>query len=142
MKKKTPPPTPADLKATRKALEADHQRHLKAAEDSGDLDRAARLISMAYITFTEANNYVERANDLLTPYGLVQKKIKTTVNNLTQSFDAYNKNMASIIDTKAAQDQLCNDSDIFQQVLDAFMSGNLTVRRNRYYAPTLFLPSK
>lgn len=117
-------------------------RRLQAAQDSGDLDRAARLLSMAYITFTEANNYAERANSILEKYGMVHKKVKTAVNNLGQSFDTYNNVMATIVNTQPAQDQLCRDSDIFQELLDAFMSGNLTVRRNKYYAPTLFLPSK
>ena len=134
--KPTPPRQPLS------AALSDHQRRLQAATDSGDLDRAARLLSMAYITFTEANNYVERANTILEKYGMVHKKIKTTVNNLSQSFDSYNKVMATIVDTKPAQDQLCSDSDIFQELLDAFMTRNLTIRRNQYYAPTLFLPEK
>ena len=136
--KKKPTPPPAALRA----IEADHQRRLKAAQDSGDLDRAARLLSMAYLTFTEANNYVERANTLLQKYDMVHKKIKTTVNNLSQSFDSYNKVMATIVNTQPSQAQLCRDSDIFQELLDAFMTHNLTIRRNKYYSPTLFLPSK
>ena len=136
--KKQPQPTQSAIKST----EADHQRRLKAAQDSGDLDRAARLLSMAYLTFTEANNYVERANTLLQKHDMVHKKIKTTVNNFSQSFDAYNKVMAAIVNTQPSQSQLCRDSDIFQELLDAFMTHNLTIRRNKYYSPTPFLPSK
>ena len=133
---------PQAIQSFLRAAEADHQRRLKEAQDSGDLDRAARLLSMAYLTFTEANNYVERANSLLQKHDMVHKKIKTTVNNLTQSFDSYNKVMATIVNTQPSQSQLCRDSDIFQELLDAFMTHNLTIRRNKYYAPTLFLPSK
>ena len=78
---------PQAIQSFFRAAEADHQRRLKEAQDSGDLDRAARLLSMAYLTFTEANNYVERANSILQKHDMVHKKIKTTVNNLTQSFD-------------------------------------------------------
>ena len=137
--KKKPQLSPAALRA----IEADHQRRLQAAQDSGDLDRAARLISMAYITFTEANCYVERANTLLQKYDMVHKKLKTTVNNLAQSFDSYNNVMRSLIgENKDAQNQLCDDSDAFHDVLDAFMTRTLTIRRAKYYEPTIFLPTK
>ena len=137
--KKQPQPTQSAIKSA----EADHQRRLKEAQDSGDLDRAARLLSMAYITFTEANNYVERANSILEKHDMVHKKIKTTVNNLSQSFDAYDKVMWSLIGgNQDALHQLCSDSDVFQELLDAFMTRTLTIRRNKYYAPTLFLPTK
>lgn len=126
-----------------RAAEADHSRRLQQAKDSGDLDRAARLLSMAYITFTEANNYVERANTLLEKHDMVHKKVKTTVNNFTQSFDSYDKVMQSLIGgNKAALRQFCDDSDVFRELLDAFMTRTLTIRRAAYYAPTLFLPSK
>ena len=137
--KKKPTPPPAALRA----IEADHQRRLQAAQDSGDLDRAARLLSMAYLTFTEANCYVERANSLLEKHDMVHKKVKTSVNNLAQSFDSYNNVMRSLIgENQGALNQLCNDSDAFHDVLDAFMNHQLTIRRNKYYEPTIFLPSK
>lgn len=134
---------PTDPRAALKAIEADHQRRLKEAQDSGDLDRAARLLSMAYLTFTEANCYVERANSLLEKHDMVHKKVKTTVNNLAQSFDSYNNVMRSLIgENKDKQNQLCDDSDAFHDVLDAFMTRTLTIHRAKYYEPTIFLPTK
>ena len=121
----------------------EHLRHIEEANSSGALDRAAKLYSMAYLTFTIANTYVEEANDQLQPYGLVQKKVKTSVNNLMQSFDAYDNMMQSLIGgDQGALRQLCFDSDTLREMLDAFMINNIEVQRGPYYKAKLFLPTK
>ena len=121
----------------------EHLRRVEEADNSGALDRAAKLYSMAYLTFTIANTYVEEANDQLQPYGLVQKKVKTGVNNLMQSFDAYDKVMQSLIGgNQGALSQFCFDSDTLRELLDAFMVNNIEVQRGQYYKAKLFLPTR
>lgn len=119
------------------------QRRIQEMRVNGTFDRAAKLYSMAYLTFTQANNYNEQANGILKDYDMVQGKIKTAVNNLMQSFDAYNKVMSSLIgENMAALSQLCFDSDTLNDMLDAFMLNNIEVERGPYYKAKLFLPSK
>lgn len=119
------------------------QQRIQEMRDNGTFDRAAKLYSMSYLTFSQANCYNEQANDILKQYNMVQGKIKTAVNNLMQSFDAYNKVMSSLIgDNKAALNQLCFDSDTLNDMLDAFMLNNIEVERGPYYKAKLFLPSK
>lgn len=122
---------------------AEHLARVEEMKQNGTLDKAAKLLSMAYLTFTTANAYAEQANSLLEPYGVVHKKVKTTVNNLTQSFDAYDNVMQSLIGgNQEALRQLCFDSDTLSDLLDAFMHNNIAVERGPYYQAKLFLPSK
>ena len=121
----------------------EHLRRVAEMQANGTLDRAAKLFSMAYLTFTIANFYVESANDLLEPYGMVHGKMKTTVNNLMQSFDAYDKVLQKLIGSNdGANRQLCFDSDTLRELLDAFMENNIEVQRGQYYKAKLFLPTK
>lgn len=121
----------------------EHQRKVAEMQENGILDRAARLLSMAYLTFSQANRYAEAANDMLEPYGMIHKKVKTTVNNLMQSFDAYDKVMQTLIHgDDGALRQLCFDSEMLDDMLDAFMLNNIEVERGPYYKAKLFLPQK
>ena len=121
----------------------EHLRRVEEAKESGHIDQAAKLLSMAYLTFTQANHYAECANALLEPYGLVHGKVKTCVNNLMQSFDAYDKVMQGLIGgDQGALRQLCFDSDTLNDMLDAFMLNNIEVQRGPYYKAKLFLPQK
>lgn len=129
--------------AAREAARADHVRRTMEAKESGDLDAAAKLMSMAYLTFTVANQYAEQSNDLLEKHGLLVKRLKTAVNNLMQSFDAYDKVMQGLIGgNQGALRQLCFDSDTLSDLLDAFMTNNIEVVRGPYYKAKLFLPRK
>ena len=98
---------------------------------------------MAYVTFSRANAYAEEANSLLEPYGVVHKRLKTAVNNLMQSFDAYDQVMQTMIHgDKGALRQLCFDSDTLMELLDAFMLNNIEVHRGPYFKAILYLPEK
>lgn len=128
---------------TMTAAMMEHQRKVAEMQENGALDRAAKLLSMAYLTFSQANRYAEAANDMLEPYGMIHKKVKTTVNNMMQSFDAYDKVMQGLIGgNQGALRQLCFDSDTLSELLDAFMVNNIEVERGPYYKAKLFLPSK
>ena len=127
----------------RAQLVAEHERLAKELQANGTLDRAAKLFSMAYVTFSRANAYAEEANSLLEPYGVVHKRLKTAVNNLMQSFDAYDQVMQTMIHgDKGALRQLCFDSDTLRELLDAFMENNIEVQRGQYYQAKLFLPER
>lgn len=125
------------------AAAIEHRRKVAEMQENGTLDVAAKLLSMAYLTFSRANAYVEEANSLLEPYGVVHKKVKTMVNNMMQSFDAYDKVMQGLIGgNQGALRQLCFDSDTLCDLLDAFMTNNIEVERGPYYKAKLFLPKK
>lgn len=121
----------------------EHLAKVAEMQANGTLDRAAKLFSMAYLTFTIANFYAEQGNDLLEPYGMVHGKMKTKVNNLMLSFEAYDKVLQSLIGgNQGALHQLCFDSDTLRELLDAFMENNIEVQRGQYYQAKLFLPER
>ena len=128
---------------THQQAETITQQHIEQMRESGDLDRAAKRLSMAYLLFTCAQNYAESATDLLEKYDLVHKKVKTTSNNLMQSFDAYNNVMSSMLNgDHGALKQLCFDSTMFTDIMNALMDHNIELHYGTYYKPTLFLPEK
>ncbi len=88
--------------------------------DSGDSQKCARLISMAYLLHSIANCYHEEANDIMQKHGLVHKKIKTRATNLMTSFDLYDKEVFQLLDKKEAQSHFCDDYDYFKSVCDKF----------------------
>lgn len=96
--------------------------YYKAFVESGNEHRVAKLIAMAYILQSVANEYSEEAADLMAQYGLMHKKIKTTSNNLTQSFDAFNNVLSSLIEDDDARLQLCDDYDQFKKFCDEFLN--------------------
>ena len=120
----------------------EHQRRMKAMEECGDLNRVSRLLAMSYETFSIANYYAEAANEIMERHGMVHKKVKTKANNLMQSFDAYDKEMSSMLGTKESREQLCGDFDLLQEMLNAFMQHDIEVKRGPYLSATLFLPEK
>lgn len=93
--------------------------------ESGDSDKVARYLSMGYLVQSVANAYNEDAIDLMEKYDLVHKKIKTTANNLMQSFDVYDKTISSLIDNKEARLQLLCDYDILRETCDKFMNADI-----------------
>jgi len=124
------------------------EQDMKRMKESGDLDRCAKLLSMAYQVFTQANSFAEEAVSLMEQYGVIHKKAKTAANNLMQSFDAFDKVMSDMIknggssDPQSAFDQLCFDTDMLSIILYGFMDNNIEVKRGPYLSATLFLPEK
>ena len=123
------------------------EQQFAAFRDSGDMDRAAKHLCIAYQLFTLANEHAESAYDIAAKYGLGIKKIKTTANNLMQSFDAYEKVMNDIVhngdDPENAYDGFAFDNQILSEVIQAYLSNKeIVIKRGPYLAPTLFLPSK
>lgn len=118
-----------------------------AFRNSGDMDRAAKHLCIAYQLFTLGNEHAESAYDIAARYGLGIKKIKTTANNLMQSFDAYEKVMNDIVhngdNPENAYDGFAFDNQILSEVIEAYLSNKeIVIKRGPYLAPTLFLPSK
>lgn len=111
-----------------KAMECNekYKRYIETKSDH----YVAKRISLAYILFSVANSYCEEANDRLAEYDLVHKKIKTTANNLMQSFDAYDKVLRTLIHPESECNvnhtdvggQLCEDYDIIKNACDEFMN--------------------
>ena len=124
------------------------EQNIERMRESGDLDRAAKLLGMAYQVFTQANSFAEDAVSLMEQYGVIHKKAKTAANNLMQSFDAFDKVMSDMIknggssNPQSAFDQLCFDTEMLSIILYGFMDNNIEVKRGPYLSATLFLPEK
>lgn len=132
--------------AARIAKAIEFKQNLEQMQQSGDLDRTAKLLAMAYQVFTQANSYAEEAVYLMEQYKIVHSKAKTAANNLMQSFNAYDKVMQGMLgmgeDKEGANRQFCFDTEMLSVILDGFMENNIEVERGPYYAPKLFLPQK
>ena len=109
---------------------------------SGDADIAAQKLSMAYLLMTLGNSYAEECVDLMYKHHIVRAKVKTTSNNLMQSFDAWNKEMSSMIGKPQNANLFCNDTSLLNEILDTFLTDHITVERGPYFKPKLFLPQK
>ena len=109
---------------------------------SGDADIAAQKLSMAYLLMTLGNSYAEECVDLMYKHHIVRTKVKTTSNNLMQSFDAWNKEMSSMIGKPQNANLFCNDTSLLNEILDTFLTDHITVERGPYFKPKLFLPQK
>lgn len=133
--------TKQELQTRLQKVTDDHRRRLQLFAESGDQDRVGRCLAMAYETFSIANAYAEEAIALSEKYGFDVKKLKTKANNLTQSFDAFDKIMSSMFgDNMDAKKQLCYDFDLLRTILNSFMNHKIEVKRGHYFTPTLFLP--
>lgn len=105
-----------------KAMEQDP--NLRNFIESGESRRVSILLSMGFLVQSVANAYNEEAIDIMEKHNLVHKKIKTKINNLTQSFDAYDKVLFSLIDSKEARAHLMEDYDTFRGLCDKFMNAD------------------
>lgn len=124
-------------------IKSEVMRHfVEEFKASGDAERAARLLSASYLLFTEANHYAEAAVELMTRHHIVRKKVKTTANNLMQSFDSFDKEMRSMIPNAQFANALCNDTDTLTDILDTYIDSHIEVVRGPYFQPKLFLPIK
>lgn len=118
------------------------EQQIQELKDSGDADLAARKLSMAYLLTTLGNSYAEECLELVAKHHLVRSKIKTVANNLMQSFDVWNKQMASMMSGADSAVSFCNDTMLLGEILDVFMDSHIEVERGPYYKAKLFLPSK
>ena len=109
---------------------------------SGDADIAAKKLSMAYLLITMGNHYAEESVALMYKHHIVRTKVKTTSNNLMQSFEAWNKEMSSMIGKPENANLFCNDTSLLTEILDTFLTDHITVERGPYFQPKLFLPQK
>lgn len=109
---------------------------------SGDAEIAAQKLSMAYLLMTLGNSYIEECVELMYKHHIVRTKVKTTSNNLMQSFDAWNKEMSSMISKPQNANLFCNDTSLLNEILDTFLTDHITVERGPYFQPKLFLPQK
>ena len=112
-------------------------------KESGNADRAARLLSAAYLLFTIGNQYAEETVELMQKHHIVRKKVKTTANNHMQSFDAFDKEMQSMVSSGEYANRFCNESSLLREVIDVFIKDEpIEVERGQYYQAKLFLPKK
>lgn len=135
-----------------KEIEREEQKALakkkvmeKLVEDfrkSEDSVTAAQQLSAAYLLFTLGNQYAESATDIMLKYHLVKKKVKTTANNLMQSFDAFDKEMQTMVTRGENELAFCNDAETLREIIDIFLSESIDVERGQYFKPKLFLPLK
>ena len=115
----------------------------EAMKKTGDDRNAAQRIALSYQLFTRANAMVEEAYEIMAKYGLNYGKIKTLANNLCNSFDAFDKMFSDLMNGNGeAWEQVCYDSDLLRELLDAFMENGIEVQRGQYYQAKLFLPEK
>lgn len=109
------------------AMQADP--NYRAFIESGDSLRVSVLVSMLYLMHSVSNAYAERAIELMEQYDLVHKKIKTTANNLTQSFDAFDKVLFQLVNRQESQNIFCGDFERFQTLCDQFMNIDGALKR-------------
>jgi len=95
---------------------------LKAFKEGGESGKADRLLSMGYLVHTVADAYTEEANEIFAKYGLMSSRVKTAANNLSQSFDAYDKAMSSLIGDERQKVNMCDDYETMRSLCDQFMN--------------------
>lgn len=96
--------------------------------ESGDSLKAAKLSTMAYLAISVGNAYNEQAIDILQKYNFVQKKLKTRINNLSQSFDSYNLEVSPLVNGEEARKLLLEDYDAFSEMCELFMNASKRIR--------------
>jgi len=101
-------------------------------EESGASQRVARLVSMAYLEASIYNAHIEEALELMQKYGFVHKKVKTTANNLSQSFDAFAGTIYKMVNDPEAQKQFIDDFEYLKNKLDEVMEVELKEMLDRY----------
>lgn len=108
-----------DKQIVQRAME--QSKMLRDFIESGDSKRVSVFLSMGFLVQSVANAYNEEAIEIMEKHGLVHKKIKTKIKNLTQSFDAYDKALFSLIDSQEAREHLMEDYETFKGLCDTFM---------------------
>ena len=137
--------TEKDIRAmAKKALKgAAIQQAVREMEASGELHRIGEKLAMAHQLFTAGNALVEEVHSVVEEKGISYGKIKTLANNLTQSFDAYDKVFSAMMHgDNEAWAQICQDNELLTEIIDALMHNNVAVERGPYFQAKLFLPTK
>lgn len=98
--------------------------------ESGDSLKAAKLSTMAYLAISVGNAYNEQAIDILQKYNFVQKKLKTRINNLSQSFDSYNLEVSPLVNGEEARKLLLEDYDAFSEMCELFMNASKQISKS------------
>lgn len=93
---------------------------LKKFAESEDNEKCSRLLSMAYLMFSIANEYTEEANDILKKHNLLHFNIKLWSSRLSQTFDKYHNQMKSMMRGEA-KELFCEDYEAFERVCRRFM---------------------
>lgn len=109
------------------AMQADP--NYRAFVESGDSLRVSVLVSMLYLMHSISNAYAEQAIALMEQYDLVHKKIKTTANNLSLSFDSFDKVLFQLVNKQESQNIFCGDYERFQNICDQFMNMEGALKR-------------
>lgn len=89
--------------------------------ESGDAQRAGRLLSMAYLVASVFHAYTEEAFDLMNEHNLIHKSLKTKSNNLTQSFDSFDKEFRKMISEEVTKELIVDDYQKLRELCDRFM---------------------
>ena len=101
----------------------DRNPTLKRFAESKDNEKCSRLLLMAYLMFSIANEYTEEANDVLRRHNLLHFNIKLWSNRLSQTFDKYHNQMKSMMRGEA-KELFCKDYEEFEQMCRKFMNGD------------------
>lgn len=94
---------------------------IKKFYESKDNDKASRLISMAYLLQSIANEMTEEANALIEKYGLFHFNIKLHANRLEKAFDMYHRQISSMIRDEEVKRIFCDDYEEFRKLCDKYM---------------------
>ena len=95
--------------------------YIRFVEDGAKL-KVSKLISMSYLVASVFNAYQEDAQEIMDEYHMTIKGIKTKANNLTQSFDAYDKEMRSFLKEQNARELITEDYTNLKRLCDKFMN--------------------
>ena len=119
------------------------QQAVKEMEQSGELHSLGEKLAMAHQLFSVGNALVEEVHSVVESKGISYGKMKTLANNLTQSFDAYDKVFSAMMHgDNEAWAQVCQDNELLTEIIDALLHNNIAVERGQYYGAKLFLPTK
>lgn len=94
---------------------------IKKFYESKDNDKASRLISMAYLLQSIANEMTEEANSIIAKYGLFHFNIKLHANRLEKAFDLYNRQISSMIVSEDVKRMFCDDYEEFRKICEKYM---------------------
>jgi hypothetical protein len=108
---------------TKKEREMSKTTHpmVKKFKESGDADRASRLISMAYLLQSIATELTEEANGLIAKYGLYHHNVKYWSNQLSKVFDLYHRQISGMIIDEPTREMFVTDYENFSKVCRDFM---------------------
>lgn len=84
--------------------------------------KVSKLISMSYLVASVFDAYQEEAQEIMDKYHMTVKGIKTKANNLTQSFDAYDKEMRTFLNEEEARKLITEDYENLKSLCDRFMN--------------------